>query len=299
MFAYDFDRLSKILQEILRKHLSPEAFAWLEQQGARATEGEVSKFNIAFVAMPRRTGKAIVDVTREEAATIDKIRKGLQVNGWSADRFARVWLLMQLKADDKEKYVSAVENLFLSAEMGELVALYSALPVFPYPEAWRKRCAEGIRNNIGQVLEAVICNNPYPAEQLDEAAWNQLVLKAIFTEKPVLEITGLRDRANRSLAVSLSDYAHERWAAYREVNPLLWTCVAPFIDENNFADIQRTFASSNPAEREAAALAGYESSYTPAKEMVGEYGGLLREIESGAVSWERVAARMRGEAVEK
>ena len=76
-----------------------------------------------------------------------------------------------------------------------------------------------------------MCNNPYPAENLNEAAWNQMVLKAFFTEKPIDQIIGLDERANERLARTLSDYAHERWAAHRSVNPLLWRCVAPFINE--------------------------------------------------------------------
>lgn len=299
MFAYDVGLLNHILEEILKRNCSPETFTWLEKQKVSVRAGDVSKFNLAFVAMPRRTGKAIADVAPEEIVAIDKARKDFQIKDWGTDRLARTWLLMQLKAEDKDKYVSSVENLFLSAEMSELVALYSSLPVLPYPEAWKKRCAEGIRSNIGQVLEAVICNNPYPSEHLDDAAWNQLVLKAIFTEKPVLEIVGLKKRSNPALAASLSDYAHERWAAHREVNPLLWICVSPFIDQNNFADIQRTFASADPAEREAAALAALESSYEPAQEMVKEYGALVKEIESGRVNWKGVAARMRGDTVEK
>ena len=299
MFAYNFDRLNSLFREILAKTVPAESIKWLDEQGRHARTGEVSKFNIAFVAMPRRTGKHAINITPEEAAAVDTARSGLNIGGWSQDRLSRVWLLMQLKADERERYVSTIENLFLSAEMSELVALYSALPVFAYPDAWRKRCAEGIRNNIGQVLQAVICNNPYPAEHLDEAAWNQLVLKAIFTEKPVLEIVGLRKRTNPNLANSLSDYAHERWAAHREVDPLLWVCVGPFINATNFADIQRVFSSADPLERMAAALAAYESTYAPAQQMVKEYSGLVADIETGKVSWQRIADSMQGVKAER
>ena len=176
--------------------------------------------------------------------------------------------------------------------MSELVALYSSLPVLAYPETWVKRCAEGIRSNIGQVLEAVICKNPFPSEQLDEAAWNQLILKAIFTDKPLLDIVGLRERRNASLAKSLSDYAHERWAAHRDLNPLVWLCVAPFIDEHNFSDIQRLFSSADSRERDAAALGCYESSYAPAKRWLSENREIRDEIEKGEISWDTIAAKV-------
>src|SRR5699024_3254500 len=117
---------------------------------------------------------------------------------------------------DKDTYFRIIENLFLAAEMSELVALYSSLPLLAYPELWTKRCAEGIRSNIGSVLESIMYQNPYPAENLNQAAWNQLVLKAFFTDKAVNNIYGLEERANSELASILSDYAHERWAAHRE-----------------------------------------------------------------------------------
>ncbi len=292
-FAYDFDRLNNLLTTILRKNLSEDAFKWLESEGESASKnGGSQKFNIAFVAMPRKTGKNVAEISADLKSQVGAVRKGLTLTGWTTDRLARVWLLMQVNSDKQDQYAAAIENLFLSAEMSELVALYSALPVLAYPESWKKRCAEGIRNNIGQVLEAVICDNPYPSENLDELAWNQLVLKAIFTDKPVLKIIGLRERANKNLANSLSDYAHERWAAHREVNPLLWTCVAPFLDEENIADIQRLFASSDELDRKAAALVCHESSFGPAKQLLEEQPELKSDVANGKISWQVIAGQM-------
>lgn len=293
VFAYDFDRLNTFLKNILRKNLSADAWRWLEQEGASVQAGgEISRFNIAFVAMPRKTGKHPVAITAVESSELKSLRREFTVSGWTVDRLSRVWLLMQSDTRNEERYKAVIENLYLSAEMGELVALYSSLPVLAYAPSWVKRCAEGIRSNIGQVLEAIICNNPYPSEYLDEAAWNQLVLKAIFTEKPILQIVGLRERMNPPLAKSLSDYAHERWAAGRPVNPLLWICVSPFIDESNFSDIQRVFRSEDEAERHAAALACYESPFAPARQLVEAHSGMKRDIEEGKISWQRVGGEL-------
>ena len=290
MFAYEFDRLNTLLKRILEKNLTSDAWKWLELEGQSIrTKGELSRFNIAFVAMPRKTGKNPVNLSAQEETALKDLRRDLTITGWTIDQLSRVWLLMQPDPADKEKYIAAIENLYLNAEMGEFVALYSSLPLLAYPESWRKRCAEGIRSNIGQVLEAIICNNPYPSEYLEEAAWNQLVLKAIFTEKPVLEITGLKKRMNRTLAQSLSDYAHERWAAHRPVNPLLWICVSPFIREDNFSDIQRVLTSEDTLEREAAALACYESPYEPARRLVEKDAELKNNIEKGRISWSGIA----------
>ncbi len=72
------------------------------------------------------------------------------------------------------------------------------------------------------MLEAIIHRNPYPAVWLDEPAWNQLVMKAFFTDKDIGQITGLERRANKNLAGILNDYARERQAAGRAINPYLW-----------------------------------------------------------------------------
>jgi len=234
--------------------------------------------------MPRKTGKKIIYLSPEQAKEIESIQKGLTIQHWSIDRLARVYLLLMLDASDKTSYIQQIENLFLSAEMNELVALYSSLPVLAYPDAWKKRCAEGIRSNIGTVLESIICDNPYPSENLDEAAWNQLVLKAFFTEKPVERIIGLNERGNQNLANTLSDYAHERWAAGRPVHPQLWRCVSRFINEKIFPDIERIAYSTNTSERKAAAWACAESTYVPAKTLLENNRELKSHVEEG-INW--------------
>lgn len=232
MFSYESERLRSLLSDILKQNTEPQVYEWLNEKANSTGQ----QFNTAFVTVPRKTGKKIISLTSEASETISSLRPGFSINGWPVDRLARVWLLMNLDPSDKERYFLAIETLVLAAEMNELVALYSALPVLAYPELWKNRCAEGIRNNIGDVLTSIMCNNPYPSENLDDAAWNQLVLKAFFTEKPIRQIIGLDKRANHKLAMTLYDYAHERLAAHRTVDPQLWRCVEPFINEKTIPD---------------------------------------------------------------
>ena len=132
---------------------------------------------------------------------------------------ARVWWLLQLPADDQTEYVKTITQLFKAGELNELVALYSALPVLPHPEAWRFQATEGIRNNIAGVQSAIMLHNPYPADYFDEAAWNQMILKAFFTDKDITQIVGLDQRKNARLSQTLADYAAERRAAGRSLPP--------------------------------------------------------------------------------
>lgn len=290
MFHYNFEELKKLLSDVLRKNVSPETFLWLNEK-ASSPESNIPQFNAAFAAIPRKTGRSPVQLNNEIAEKIQAARPGVTLQNWTTDRLARVWLLMQLDASDKEKYFSIIENLFPTAEVNELVALYSSLPVLAYPEIWKARCSEGIRNNIGDVLTAVMCNNAYPSESLDEPAWNQLVLKAFFTGKPVDQIIGLDKRANEKLANTLSDYAHERWAANRPVNPQLWRCVGPLLNERLLPDIEKVAASENQIDQEAAALACYDSRYQEAKKLIPEH--LRKKIETGELSWKKLAEKIK------
>lgn len=180
---------------------------------------QTSSFYRVFTAMPRFVGKRPVDVPADILFALHRIRPGFSVEGWTMDRLARVWWLLQLPADDEASYINTITQLFRAGELNELVALYSALPVLAYPQAWRFQATEGIRNNIADVQSAIMLHNPYPADYFDEAAWNQMILKAFFTDKDVTQITGLDERKNARLAQTLADYAAERRAAGRSLPP--------------------------------------------------------------------------------
>lgn len=292
VFTYNEAPLKSKLADCITRHVSAEAGHWLTEKAALISKNEsVQNFLVAFAAVTRKTGKQPVVLSETEGADIHHIRAHFSIQDWGIDRLCRVWLLMHLDATDKNKYIRTIENLFPTAEMNEQVALYSALPVLAYPDQWRGRCAEGIRSNIADVLEAIMCNNPYPSENLDEPAWNQLVLKAIFTEKPIHRIINLDERANQNLANTLSDYAHERWAAHRPVHPLLWRCVGKFINEKIFPDIVRLSSSDQETEREAAVLACMQSSYPPAHELI-EKNTILHAIVQNGMTWTDLAKKL-------
>lgn len=196
---------------------SEKAVSYLQQQSeAFQANPQVTTFYRVFTALPRFVGKQPITVPADMAFALERIRPGFTVSGWTLDRLARVWWLLQLPANDDEiTYVKTISQLFRAGELNELVALYSALPVLAFPEAWRFQATEGIRNNIADVQSAIMLHNPYPADYLDEAAWNQLIMKAFFTDKDVTQIIGLTERRNAHLAQILADYAAERRAAGR------------------------------------------------------------------------------------
>lgn len=268
------------IKQILQANTSPGVFCWMDED---------RPINNAFMLLPRKTGKALLNITAQQSQAIGAAMPGFSVDDWTVDHLGRAYLLMNLDSADKEKYFSKIENLFLAAEMSEQVALYSSLPLLSHPELWIKRCSEGIRSNIGIVLEAIMYNNPYPAQNLDQAAWNQLVLKAFFTDKEIGRIVGVDKRANKALAYIISDYAHERWAAGRDLNPNMWRLVGPFIDDKLFEDIKRLFDDGKLTDRRAGALAITASNYAPAKALLNKYPELEKAIKNKNLSWNNIA----------
>ncbi|SFA60149.1 hypothetical protein SAMN04488511_12533 [Pedobacter suwonensis] len=274
--------VNEIIGAVVKNNISVAAEKWLEEFSQ--AQDQATLLARAFVMLPRKTGKLPVAISEEQQAVLDAAGFGY-ISSWTIDRLTRVWLLAGLDPGDKELLFSSVNPLFLSAEVNEAVALYSALPFLPHPEIWTKRCAEGIRSNIGSVLEAIMENNPYPAANLDEAAWNQLVLKAFFTEKNIKLIVGLDQRANLLLALTLVDYAQERWAAGREVHPQLWRLVGRFINPEIFETLKTGLQHYNQMEQRAIALAISQSDYQPAKDYINTFPELKLALADGSLNW--------------
>lgn len=292
-YVYDQDKVSTLLSTVIRNNGNEKANTWLQQRlQLQQQTGAIPQFNQTFTAIPRFTGKEVIRISTTENEQLQALLPSFFVQGWTLDRLVRVWWLLQLPVANKAAYLEVVENLFKAAEMNELAALYSALPLLPWPEEWTARTSEGIRSNIGIVQEAIMLRNPYPAKYLSEPAWNQLVMKAIFTDKPLHLITGLDERANAALAAILVDFAHERWAAGRTLDPMQWRVLVNFVGEANFADITRVWHSVNSTEKEAAALVCAQCHYPPAKALLATDPALQAEIQAGSITWDTLAQKI-------
>ena len=138
------------------------------------------------------------------------------------------------------------------------------------------------------VFEAIAHRNPYARDFFDEAARNQMVLKALFIGSALGPIQGLDARANEDLAIMLRDYAHERWAAGRPVSPELWRCVGPFARGGAVADLERVLTTGDDAERAAAALALLASPEPTARSLVTASPTLCRAVAEGRITWDRL-----------
>ncbi len=268
---------------------TPEAaLDWLDGRLNVIRGGDVQQLFLTFGLTPRRTGKADLALPKTELLKAEDARPGWDPSTWSVDHAARSLLLLSFPADDRAKYAETLDKLFAAGEVGELVALYQSLPLLPHQDAHASRTAEGIRTNIKPVFAAIAHRNPYPAERLEEAPWNQMVLKSLFIGLPLAPIVGLDERVNVPLMRMLCDYAHERWAAGRSVSPELWRCVGPVADEKAFADLERALKQGSDAERQGAGLALTLTDSREAKSLLDSAPDIASAVRTGRVTWEEL-----------
>ncbi len=239
------DEAALLEQPVLQA--SPGAAAWIAS--ARASARAEREFFLAFALAPRQVGRAELDVPPASRAAAARLRPGWKPWRWSVDQAARAWLVLQLPAADATAWLATLDRLFSTAGLQELVALYQALPLLPHGELLAERAAEGIRSSMKSVFEAVALENAYPQAHLAQEPWNQMVLKCLFMGSDLDLVVGLDARANAHLARMLVDYAHERWAAKRAVDPLLWRGVGRFADAAAVDDLARVLASGEAAPR--------------------------------------------------
>ncbi len=218
--------ITDLLRDWILLQVTQSSVTWLDEKQEQIAKGANTRvFFTAFSAVPRYTGKNQLNLTLKDLKTASAIQTGWFPGNWSVDQAARTLLVLALPQDDVEKYLHTLEQVFTTADVGELVALYQALPLLPYPERLRKRAAEGVRSNMIAVFNAIALQNPYPAQYFDTLAWNQMILKALFVGSPLHLIQGLDSRANPELARMVVDYAYERHSANRSIPAELWRLV--------------------------------------------------------------------------
>lgn len=279
-----------LLLHWLSTRLASPALEWLNAQltAVRGADRDADLY-LAFSLAPRKTGKADLRLSADELAAARASRPGWDPSDLSVDQAARLVLLLATQAP-ADRFAHRLEQLCVTADVAELVLLYRGLPLYPEPERYRFRAAEGVRTNMKAVFEAVAHRNPYPSEQLPGDAWNQMVLKALFVESPLHPIAGLDRRANPRLARMLSDYAHERWSAGRPVSHELWRCVGPFAEGDLVDDLARVLAKGSPPEKHAAALALSASPDPNAATLLRAAPELSAAVAAGTLSWQSLAA---------
>ena len=278
-------QILNVLSDWLKARLDGASATWVQERQSLIRSNDKKAFLISFGITPRKVGKVDLALSNSELLTADSVRPGWNPRGWSVDQAVRTLFVLSLWDKDPSSFGSTLDQLFATGEVGELVALYQMLPLFPNPAAYVLRAAEGIRTNIKAVFCAVAHQNPFPAEQFSEDQWNQMVLKCQFIGVPMSPIAGLDRRANPRLASMVLDFVHERWAAHRVVPPDMWRCVGRFADQQGIDDLKNVLLTGASIDRQAAALALSESRHPDAANVLSMATDLKIQVQSGTITW--------------
>jgi hypothetical protein len=191
--------------QALTARLSTDAAAWLEE--ALLVAGDVDELSRRWSGAGRRLGRQPVDLTEPFSA-----------NGWGADECGRALLLRAaLQRLPAERHEALVTALYRTGDIRERQAVLRVLAFLPEPERFAPLAAEAVRTNVLSEIEALACDNPYPARHVPEEAFNQMVLKCLFNAIPLGRIVGLGERRSPELVRMVAAYASERRAAGRPV----------------------------------------------------------------------------------
>jgi hypothetical protein len=204
------------LRRLLGRVLPPAGLQWLDGEIERQRAGlDERRLGIAVGMVGRKLGRADLAPPPEDVAEAGRLRPQWQPQLWGTDEAARVALVLATYRGDDEPFAARVDRLCATGELTEQVAYLKGFAIFPAARVLHSRAREAVRSSISPVFEAIACGNPYPYDHFDESAWNQMVVKCVFSGVPIESVIGLHLRRNPELIAMLGDLVSERTVAGR------------------------------------------------------------------------------------
>ena len=186
----------------LSRRITPEAMNWLVAEVDRQRAGpDERRVALALGLSGRKVGRTDLLVNSEQAVFGRHLRADWQPETLGTDEAARVAILLATYRGDDQAFAARVDSLCTTAEVTEYVAYLKGFAVFPAGRQLHDRAREGVRSSIRPVFEAIACQNPYPFDFFDEAAWNQMVVKCVFTGASIDTIVGTLSGGNQQKVV--------------------------------------------------------------------------------------------------
>ncbi|MBT2161663.1 EboA domain-containing protein [Zobellia barbeyronii] len=282
----ELTKLDQELQSLLNSNLDAATDSWLQSKLEQITSSSSTKD--LYMTYSLLASKIDSDTVLNLSSDTDEVTQYLRTQNATTLQIARIYLLIKVLKANGDFFVPKVANLIQVADTGELETFLKYLILLPDAENYKQTAVEALRTNIATIFEAISMQNPYPAKYFNDQQWNQMFLKAAFMQLDLSTILSIDERANKDLTRIISDYAHERWAASREIEPLFWRPVAAFLDENLLKDMVRLFASDNPIENKVAALCCYTSEEPMAKELLAKHPELKAQVENKNITWKNI-----------
>lgn len=278
-----FENSGNQLAKIIESNVGEDAKRWLAVKILKITSERSTKdlyLTYSLIASKINTGDALKMPIDDSG-----LKKYLEAQKANIQQLSRIYVLVRTLEADIEFFTPKVANIIQVADTGELETFLKFLVLLPNPEKYKSSAVDALRTNISTIFNAIALNNPYPALYFDEQQWNQMYLKTAFMEGDLSAINDVDDRANKELTRIISDYAHERWAASRTINPYFWRPVSKFLDETLLGDMVRLLKSDDICENNAAGLCCYYSDNPEGEKLLEAYPKLKEDITSKKINW--------------
>jgi hypothetical protein len=223
------------LWSALEERVAPEALDWLREAVAEV-EADPAAVRSRFPMAGRKVGRAPLDPDADPD----------DVHATTIDDAARTLLLQALG----DRVQDELADLYRFGDAAERRGLLRALPHLPVGDGALDIVDDAIRTNDTRLVAAAL--GPYATEHLDDAAYDQAVLKCVFIGVPIAPLDGLPDRATPETARMLAAFVHERVAAGRDIPAEVWDVIDRYPPVEELAAIEAERASAFADRREAA-----------------------------------------------
>jgi len=211
--------LGQSLLDIASRHM-PAEVARFVAQGVPQPGQQLQRglFFGYFAGVGRRTRELDFKPTAAERGELEALGI-IAPEAFTLGTLSRVALLaLGCSVFEPRGHASLLKDAYGKGDNGERVAVLRSLILLPDPRRFLDIAAEACRTHVQDVFEAIACDNPYPEHYFPDASFNQLVIKALFTDVSLARMRGLKARKNPELYRMARDYEAERRAASRTVS---------------------------------------------------------------------------------
>lgn len=277
------------LKVLLDANLDSSAIRWIDEK----LDGILDATSAKDLYMAYSLMGSKINSTKEldlNKLNNKKLSHYLKAQNATILQVARIYMLSSVLEENGTYFQPKVANLIQVADTGELETFLKFLILLPNAENYKQAAVEALRTNIATVFDAISADNPYPAAHFNDQQWNQMYLKAAFMQQNLSRILAIDERANADLARIISDYAHERWAASRDVDPYFWRPVGGFLNDGLLKDMEHLLQSDRVAENRAGALCCSRSDTPAAGALLKNYPEIYKDFLDGKITWSNLTA---------
>ena len=211
--------VGQTLLDVSARHMPPEVLQFVRQGVPDSSKQfQRSLFFGYFAGVGRRTRDLGFSLQPSERSQL--VAAGVAVpEAWSLACTARVALLaFACAALEPREHHGLLKEAYAKGDNGERIAVLRSLSLLPDPRRFVDIATEACRTHVQDVFEAICCENPYAEHYFPDQSYNQLVIKALFTDVPLTRVLGLVPRKNAELYRMARDFEAERRAASRTVS---------------------------------------------------------------------------------